>query len=483
MAENNKIRVRIAPSPTGLFHIGTARTTLFNYLFAKKNKGSFILRIEDTDKERSEKKYEKDIMDGLKWLRLNWDELYYQSERVKTHEKYLQKLLDEGKAYKKEIIWFKNPNKQVVFHDLIRGRVEVDSSLLGDFSLAKDLKTPLYNFAAVVDDHEMQISHVIRGEDHITNTPKQILIYEALGWEPPQFAHLPLILGPDRSKLSKRHGATSLNEYKDLGYLPEAIVNFLALLGWSAQGATPAGKRGSVAGENPTNEEIFSIEELVQKFSMEKIQKGGAIFNIEKLNWYNGHYIRQLDLGKLTELCIPYLIKDKLIKPDFKLEQDPPAYGAYFLKQKYTIAKSKEEISAEKIKQIISLEKERIHKLSEIGEMTNFFFIEPKYKPGLLAWKETKKQETIKSLEILNSILCDIKPLGFTADKIKEVLMPEAEKCLSDEEKIDRGRLLWPLRVALSGREKSPGPFEIAEIMGKEKTLKRIEAAKKILKK
>ncbi|MDP2934410.1 MAG: glutamate--tRNA ligase family protein, partial [bacterium] len=166
MAENNKIRVRFAPSPTGLFHIGTARTALFNCLFAKKNKGSFILRIEDTDKERSEKKYEKDIMDGLKWLGLDWDELYYQGERVKTHEEYLKKLLDEGKAYKKEIIWFKNPNKKVVFQDLIRGRVEVDSSVLGDFSLAKDLKTPLYNFAAVVDDHEMSISHVIRGEDH-----------------------------------------------------------------------------------------------------------------------------------------------------------------------------------------------------------------------------------------------------------------------------------------------------------------------------
>jgi nondiscriminating glutamyl-tRNA synthetase len=467
MTNSDKIRVRIAPSPTGLFHIGTARTALFNYLFAKKNRGSFILRIEDTDKERSEKKFEKDIMDGLKWLGLDWNELYYQSERVKTHENYLQKLLDSGQAYKKEIIWFKNPNKQVVFHDLIRGRVEIDSSVLGDFSLAKDLKTPLYNFAAVIDDHEMQISHVIRGEDHITNTPKQILVYEALGWKPPQFAHLPLILGPDRSKLSKRHGATSLSDYKKQGYLAEALVNFMAFLGW-----------------NPGNEqEIFSLEQLNKEFSLEKIQKGGAIFNIEKLNWYNGHYLRQLDLNKLTELCIPHLIGGKLIKPNFKFEQDPPAYGAYFLKQKYTIAKSKEEISTEKIKQIVNLEKERIHKLSEIGEMTDFFFIEPKYKPGLLAWKETKKSEIIKFLEILDSILCDVKPEDFTTYKLKEILMPEAEKCLSADGKIDRGKLLWPLRVALSGKEKSPGPFEIAEILGKEKTLKRIALAKKILKK
>jgi nondiscriminating glutamyl-tRNA synthetase len=467
MDKNNKIRVRIAPSPTGLFHIGTARTALFNYLFAKKNKGSFILRIEDTDKERSEKKFEKDIMDGLEWLGLKWNELYYQSERVKTHENYLKKLLDSGQAYKKEIIWFKNPNKQVVFHDLIRGRVEVDSSVLGDFSLAKDLKTPLYNFAAVIDDHEMAISHVIRGEDHISNTPKQILVYEALGWEPPQFAHLPLILGPDRSKLSKRHGATSLTDYKNQGYLPEALVNFMVLLGWSPQSA------------NLPDQEIFSLEELTKEFSLEKIQKGGAIFNLEKLDWFNSHYIRSFDLNKLTELCIPYLIAKKMIKPSFKMKQDPPAYGAYFLEQKYIVIESKKEISADKIKQIINLEKERIHKLSEVGEMTEFFFKTPKYKADLLLWREAKKPEISKSVELLESILCDVKEIDFTADKLKYLLMPEAEKFGSG----DRGKLLWPLRVALSGREKSPGPFEIAEILGKEETLKRITQAKKLLKK
>lgn len=467
MDKDKKIRVRIAPSPTGLFHIGTARTALFNYLFAKKNKGSFILRIEDTDKERSEKKFEKDIMDGLKWLGLEWDELYYQSQRVKTHEEYLKKLIDSGQAYKKEIIWFKNPNKKVAFQDLIRGRVEVDSSVLGDFSLAKDLKTPLYNFAAVVDDHEMGISHVIRGEDHITNTPKQILVYEALGWQPPQFAHLPLILGPDRSKLSKRHSATSLTEYKNQGYLPEALVNFMALLGWSPQSA------------NIPDQEIFSLEELGKEFSLEKIQKGGAIFNIEKLNWFNGHYIRQMDINKLAELCIPYLISNKLIKPNFKMKQDPPAYGAYFLEQKYINAATKKEISTEKIKQIISLEKERMRKLSEIGETTKFFFKALKYKPGLLAWKETKKEEILKSLKTSQLILCDVKDNDFKSLKLKEILVAEAEKFGSG----DKGKLLWPLRVALSGREKSPGPFEIAEILGKEETLKRLSQAEKLLKK
>ena len=467
MSKNNKIRARFAPSPTGLFHIGSARTTLFNYLFAKKNKGSFILRIEDTDKERSNKKYEKDIIDGIEWLGLKWDELYYQSQRIEIYEKYLQKLLDEGKAYKKEIIWFKNPNKQVVFQDLIRGRIEVDSSVLGDFSLAKDLKTPLYNFAAVIDDHEMDISHVIRGEDHITNTPKQILVYEALGWEAPQFAHLPLILGSDRSKLSKRHGATSLVDYKNQGYLPEALVNFMAFLGW-----------------NPGDDrEIFSLEGLSKEFSLEKIQKGGAVFNIEKLNWYNSHYIRQIDLGELTELCIPYLIKDKLIKPNFKMKQYPPAYGGYFLEQKYFTAKTKKEISVEKLKKIIGLEQERMTKLSEVGEMTEFFFIQPKYKSNLLRWKEMKSAEIKKFLESAYSILCDVKEADFEADKLKEILMSAAEKMLSPDGKIDRGKLLWPLRVSLTGREKSPGPFEIAEILGREETLKRIKNAQELIKK
>ena len=455
--------MRIAPSPTGLFHIGTARTALFNYLFAKKNKGSFILRIEDTDKERSEKKFENDIMDGLKWLDLNWDEVYYQSQRTKIYEKYLQKLLDEGRAYKKEIIWFKNPNKTVVFHDLIRNRVEVDSSVLGDFSLAKDLKTPLYNFAAVIDDHEMGVSHVIRGEDHISNTPKQLLIYEAMGWEPPQFAHLPLILGPDRSKLSKRHGATSLSDYKNDGYLAEAMVNFMAFLGW-----------------NPGDDrEIFSLEELYKEFSLEKIQKGGAVFNVEKLNWYNSHYLRQLSVDKLTELSIPYLIDDKLIKPNFKFEQYPPAYGGYFLKQKYLAAKEKKEIPVEKIKKIVGLEQQRMTKLSQVGGLTGFFFVAPKYKGKLLTWKEMKNTEIAKSLDSTHLILCDIKDADFTADKLKLVLMPAAEKFGSR----DRGKMLWPLRVALTGKEKSPGPFEIAEILGKEETLKRIKKAKDLIKK
>jgi len=441
-----KIRVRIAPSPTGLFHIGTARTALFNFLFTKKHKGSFILRIEDTDKQRSEKKYEKDILDNLKWLELEYDEIYYQSKRTKIYRKYIEKLLKDGKAYKDEIIWFKNPNKKIVFNDLIRGEVEFDSSTFGDFSLAKDLDTPLYNLTNVIDDSEMKISHVIRGEDHISNTPKQILIYQALGLDIPKFAHLPLILGPDKSKLSKRHGTVSVKDYRGQGYLSEALINFMALLGW-----------------NPgDNKEIFSLKELIKEFSLEKVQKGGAIFNIDKLNWFNSYYIKQLPIGELTELCAPYLIKAGLVIPKFKTKQNPPAYGGYF-----------PEISYEKnLQKIIKLEKERMNKLSEIGDNTEFYFKQPKYKASLLKWKDMNKKEIIESLNASESLLCDVK--DFKKENIENILMKKADKK-------DRGRLLWPLRVALSGKEKSPGPFEIGEILGKKQTLERIKFAKKLL--
>lgn len=462
--KSKKPRVRFAPSPTGLLHIGAARTALFNYLFTKKHKGSFILRIEDTDLERSNRKYEKDIIDSLKWLKIEWDELYKQSKRTKIYEKYLKKLLDNGQAYYDEIIWFKNPNKKVVFNDLIRGKVEFDTSLFGDFSLAKDLKKPLYNFAAAIDDYEMKITHVIRGEDHISNTPKQLLVYEALGLSIPQFAHLPLILGPDKSKLSKRHGAISVSEYKEQGYLPEALINFMALLGWSVQ------EKGI------DDKEIFSIKELIQNFSLEKIQKGGAIFNIEKLDWFNGHYIRQMSLDELTEMCIPYLIENSLIKPRFSSEQYPPGYGGYSIKEEYIIGKTKEKIESKKLKKIIILEQERMKRFSEIGELTEFFFKEPKYKPDLLRWKNMTKKEIKESLDKLEKILTEIKEKDFVTKRLEKTLMPEAEK------NKNRGELLWPLRVAISGRKASPGPFEIAEILGKEKTLKRIKQARRLYK-
>lgn len=470
LIDSKKPRVRIAPSPTGPLHIGVTRSALFNYLFAKKHGGKFVLRIEDTDLERSDPKYEKDIIDGLKWLGIEWDEIYHQSKRTKIYEKYLKKLLDNGQAYYDEIIWFKNPNKKVVFDDLIRGRVEFDSGLFDDFSIAKDLKTPLYNFAVVIDDYEMKITHVIRGEDHVSNTPKQVLIQEALGLPMPKYAHLPLILGPDKTKLSKRHGTVSITDYKEQGYLPEAMVNFMALLGWSAQGR-------SAVGRNPREEEIFSMKQLIKEFSLEKVQKGGAIFNIEKLDWFNGYYIRQLPLDKLIEPCIPYLIKNGSIEPKFKSEQYPPGYGGYSIREEHIVSETKEKLEPEKLKKIIALEQERMKKFSEVGELTEFFFKDKlKYKPELLRWKTMSKKEIKDSLDKVEKILSDVKEKDFTAKKLEKILVVKAE------ETRDRGELLWPLRVALTGREASPSPFEIAEILGKEKVLKRIKYAQKITK-
>jgi len=529
-----EIRVRIAPSPTGFLHIGTARVALFNYLFAKKYEGVFILRIEDTDPERSKPEYEKDILEGLKWLGIEWSEgpdidgpygPYRQNKRKEIYSKYLKKILEEDKAYycfcseeeleaqrqyqlsigeaprysgkcatlpkevvdkylaegKKSVIRFRIPGKKVEFEDLIRGKIEIDASLMGDIVIAKDLFTPLYNFACVVDDYEMKISHVIRGEDHISNTPKQILLQEALGLANKlKYAHLPLILGPDRTKLSKRHGATSVSEYKRQGYLPETLINFIAFLGW-----------------NPgTEREIYSMASLSKEFALERIQKGGAIFNIKRLDFLNGFYVRQKSIEKLTELCLPYLIEIGLIFPEFKETQYPPAYGAREIVQKYKIAESGEEISLDFLQKIVSIYQERLKKLSEISELTDFFFkAQLKYDKSLLRWGEMSDKEIRHSLDKSEKILSKIKDEDWTKESLEALLSPEAEKFGQSLGKAgppaslrealragDRGYLLWPLRVALTGKEASAGPFEIAEILGRENVLKRIREAKRIIK-
>jgi len=499
----SNVRVRIAPSPTGFLHVGTARTALFNYLFAKKQGGKFILRVEDTDLERSDKKYEKEIFDGLKWLGIEADESpeiggryvpYRQSERIAGYRKYIEKLLKDRKAFycfhsekdlesekqwqtenklpllhlckdwrdlslkeanekllagEQAIIRFKNPLDRAdhlkTFYDIIRHQVHFFVRLLGDFSIAKSLDVPLYNFAVVIDDYEMQISHVIRGEDHIPNTPKQLLIAEALGWtkenkdgigdmQPPwQYAHLPLILGPDRSKLSKRHGATSINEYKEQGYLPEALFNFMALLGW-----------------NPgDNREIFSKDELIKEFSLEKIHKSGAIFDIAKLDWMNGEYIRKKSVAELTGLCKPYL-ENFLQFSIFNFQ-----------------------FSKEYIEKIIALEQPRLKKLFEIGGKTDYFFKPPVYDKELLRWKNMSDEEVKISLEQSEKIISNFQ-LTTSKEKLEGVFFAEIGAG-------DKGQILWPLRVALTGKKASPGPFEIIEILGKEKTLQRILTAKEII--
>ncbi len=476
-----EVRVRIAPSPTGFLHIGTARTALFNYLFAKKQQGIFILRIEDTDIERSFPKFERDIMENLKWLGIEWDEgPYRQSERGEIYTKYLKKLLSENKAYhcfcskeeleaqrqyqmsigqaprytgkcrelspekvqeyltqgKSSIIRFKVPAKKVKFNDLIRGEVEFDTGLIGDMAIVKKTGqgfSPLYNFSVVIDDFEMKISHVIRGEDHLSNTPKQILIQEALGFPQPKYAHLPLILGPDRSKLSKRHAAVSITEYRKAGYLPEALNNFMAFLGW-----------------NPgTEREIFGLNSLVKEFSLKQVQKAGAIFNIKKLDWLNGFYIRQKSIEKLTELCLPCLPKG---------------------------------VDLNELKKIVALYQERLKKLSEITNLTKFFFKERlEYPKTLLRWKEMSDKEIKNSLDKLRKILSKIKAEDFHKENLEKILFPEAEK-FAKERAGDRGYFLWPLRVALTGEKTSAGPFEIAEILGKERTLERLKQAKNKIK-
>lgn len=465
---SNTIRLRFPPSPTGPLHIGGARTALFNYLFAKQHKGQTVLRIEDTDRERSKQEWVQNIIDELGWLGIGWDEgpdiggkygPYKQSQRTDMYKKYLEQLLKEKKAYyctctseeleaKRQdqmsrglapkydgkcrnknntsgLIRLKIAEKKVGFDDLIRGKVEFDMALLGDMAVAKDLETPLYHFAVVVDDHEMQISHIIRGEDHLSNTPKQILLQEALGFSQLVYGHLPLMLNADKSKMSKRAGDVAVSDYHQQGYLPEALINFMVLLGW-----------------NPgTEKEIFSLPELIKDFSIERVQKGGAVFNIQKLDNINGFYIRQKSVTQLTKLCLSYLPKEA------------------------------EEMPAKTVEKIIKAYQGRLKKLSDITELADFFFAEKlHYDKEVLRWKKMTDEEIKKSLEYSAEVLSGIGK--WDVKDLEKVLLIAAEKFNKD-----RGCLLWPLRVALSGKSASVSPFEIAEILGKEKAVKRIQQA------
>ena len=437
---NNKpVRVRIAPSPTGNLHIGTARLALWNYLFAKKNNGTLILRIEDTDKERSKKEYENNIVESLDWLGIKYDEFYRQSERTEIYKKYLQKLLDEGKIYvskeevkeegdRAEVIRFKNPNVKITFTDLIRGDITMDTTDLGDFVIAKSLEEPIFHFVVVIDDFEMGITHILRGEDHIPNTPRHILIQQAIGAVTPLYAHLPMVLSPDRSKMSKRHGPVSLTEYREKGYLSKALINFLALLGW-----------------NPgTEQEIFSLEELIKLFDLAQVNKAGAIFNIEKLNWFNREYIL-----KLTTDEIKNEIKSRggVVDDNLALKLIP--------------------IVLDRISILGDIDN-----MKESGEL-DYFSNSPTYEKSLLYWKEIKDDKiTIEHLLKVKEILS--REIEWNAENIKKSLWDYASSA-------GRGNVLWPLRVALTGREKSPDPFIVASIIDKEQTLLRIEKAINIL--
>lgn len=500
LINKDEVRVRYAPSPTGRLHVGGVRTALFNYLFAKKFQGKFILRIEDTDQDRSSKENESEIFEALSWMGLIWDEgpiinsnqyagdygPYRQSKRGNIYKKYIEKLLLSGAAYycfcskedilaerqyqigrgeapkynkicegiskeessrrqnsgEKPVIRLRMPIKKIIFNDLIRGNIEVNSNTIGDIVIAKDINAPLYNLAVVIDDFEMRITHVIRGEDHITNTSKQIIIGEALNLPIPSFAHLPLVLGTDKSKLSKRHGDVSAIDYQKKGYLPEAMLNFLALLGW-----------------NPgTEKEIYSLLSLIDDFSIDKIQKAGAIFNIKKLENFNSYYIRQKNIRDLTQDCIPYLIKSGLIVKD---------------NNQFKSIDSGESIDINFIERAIAAYQERLKILSEISDFIDFFFKDKiEFDREFLLWKDMTQLELKQSLDTVYDLLSNIKNEDWNRDNISKILLVKAE------EMKNRGVLLWPLRVALTGKKASAGPFEVAEILGKKKTLKRIKDAK-----
>ncbi len=487
------VRVRMAPSPTGFLHIGTARTTLFNWLFARSQGGTFILRIEDTDKERSTKQFEDNILNGLHALGFDWDEgpdiggpygPYRQSERIPFYKKYLEQLLAEDKAYrcfcskeeleaqlqemtsrgeapryrgtcstltkeqidtnlakgKPYVIRMRMPGKKISFDDMIRGKVSFDTSLFGDIIIAKTTDEPLYNFAVVVDDHEMKITHVIRGEEHLSNTPKQIVLQEALGFEQIQFAHLPLILDADRTKLSKRKGTTtSVDEYFQEGYLPEALINFIALLGWHPSG----------------DKELFTLNELVKEFSITRVQKTGAVFNAKRLDWLNNYYLRKKSPTELMALLEPVLEKAELLRPT-----KPGAYQN---------ADGSDSFDTTYVEHVIELVLERAQKLSDIPTLTDFFFAMPAYEANLLQWRNLPLEEIKLRLGSISKTLQELDPSSFT----KEILTERIATLYGN----DRGEILWPMRVALSGKQFSPGPFEIAAILGKERVMNRIRQA------
>ncbi|TSC58630.1 MAG: Glutamate--tRNA ligase [Parcubacteria group bacterium Greene0416_79] len=440
-----KVVTRFPPSPTGNLHIGGARTALFNYLFAKHLRGKMYLRLEDTDEERSRPEYEKNILDSLAWLGLPSDPIgdrpfWRQSERKEIYRNHLKTLLTKNLAYhsketegeRAEVIRFRNPSVRIAFDDLIRGGVEFDTSDLGDFVIARSEKDPLYHLAAVVDDYEMGVTHVIRGEDHISNTPRQILLLEAFGFPRPEYAHIPLILAPDRRKLSKRHGAVAVTEYKDRGYLPEALVNYLALLGW-----------------NPgTEEELFSLEELIARFELAKVQKGGAIFNEEKLRFLNRAYLRRRDAAAQL---IPHLPKELV---EEKTEAQVTALSEMFFERVSVFGDIRAQV--------------------EQGEF-EYLLREPRLEKSALLWKGQGSENANALLKEVCERLQRITSDEFVKEKIREAVLPYAEK-------EGKGNVLWPMRVALSGKEKSPDPFTLAAILGKEETLRRLKNAEYMLK-
>lgn len=480
---DKEVRVRFAPSPTGYLHIGGARTALFNWLFARSQGGKLVLRIEDTDQDRLKEDSVSQIITSLKWLGLSWDEgpevggpvgPYFQSERFDIYRKYCQQLIDEGKAYycfcsaedlaeqrekqralkqpfhyartcrdippeeaKKRVengesysVRIKVPLEGTIgFHDMIHGDIQFDVNQYDDFVIMKSSGIPTYNFAVVVDDHLMGMTHVLRAEEHVSNTPKQLFIYQALGWEAPQFGHMPMILAPDRSKLSKRHGATSVEEFRSQGYLPEAIINYLTLLGWA-----------------PGNdEEIFSLEDTVKVFDFSKMSQKAAVYDVKKLTWMNGQYLSSLPLDRIVEAAIPFF-KEKDLVDDAYLA----AHKDYFA-------------------HLVDVVRVRVKTLAEVADASTYFFkdldgyeekgVEKHFKPGNASLLR-KCHDKLAALPVFD--------LATTEQAYHEI---------ADEMGISFGKVIHPTRLALTGRTFSPGMFDVMVLLGREKTLERLEKA------
>ncbi len=431
---DSNVKVRFPPSPTGFLHIGGARTALYNWLFAKHNNGKLVLRIEDTDRQRSTEEATQAILDSLTWLGLDWDEgPYHQSDRLDIYREYVEKLLNEGKAFhvddpeKGRAVRFKITEEITSFDDIIHGNIRSDTSLLEDFVIQKADGFPTYNFACVVDDGVMGITHVIRGDDHLSNTPRQVALYKALGFELPKFAHIPMILGEDGSRMSKRHGATSVMDYRTKGYLPDALVNFIVLLGWS-----------------PGNDqELMTSQEMMEMFTLKRVNKTSARFDYTKLDWMNSKYIQDLPVENLVSELRPY-IKDANLDSGI--------------------------VSDEWIHKLVELYKERFRTLPEFISLTTPFFSDE------IEYEDAAVQKHLKKGN--SSLIKD------AYIKLKEVndfsSIQELEDCLrsiTTEHSVGFGKLAQPIRVALIGKSASAGIFETLELLGKEKTLKRLEYA------
>jgi glutamyl-tRNA synthetase len=472
---DNKVRVRFAPSPTGFPHIGNIRTALFNWLFARHNNGEFILRIEDTDVARRVEGAVEMILDSMQWLGMDYDEgPVYQSGRLNKYREAANRLIAEDKAYRcycsperldamrKEqmknkqppgydrtcrnltgvqrsefedkgivpVVRFKSPLEGMTkYNDLIKGDIEFDNSTLDDFVLLKSDGYPTYHLANIIDDHEMNISHVLRADEWISSTPRHILLYAAMGWQPPYFGHLPMILGPDRSKLSKRHGATAINEYREQGFLPETLINFLALLGWSLDDKT----------------EIMSCSEIINNFSLERVSKTAAIFNKEKLEWMNGVYIRGLSNEQLVDRAMPYLEQGLSVAITRPLDKDY-------------------------IRKIMPLIQERAKTLAEIPELVDFFFTdELEYDTALLAGK----MEPAQALNALQAAVAKLEKINnWMAGPMETEMRP-----LCAELELKPAVFFGMLRVAVTGRTVSPPLFQTMEVLGRERSFVRLNAA------